>query len=164
MKYYTGIGSRNTPPDILKLMTEIAIALSSDNYILRSGGAGGADEAFEIGATQKRIYIPWSGFNGKSYDGENYLVPDYNEEWVFDYHPRPDYLSRGALRLMSRNTYQVLGDDLNSPSDFIVCWTRDGKASGGTGQALRIAADFKIPVYNLFNEEELLSITRKCNL
>lgn len=164
MKYYTGIGSRNTPPDMLKLMTEIAIALANDTYVLRSGGAGGADEAFEVGASEKRIYLPWSGFNGKAYDGKSYLVPDYNEEFVLDYHPAPYHLGNSGMRLMSRNTYQVLGDDLNTPSDFIVCWTSDGKASGGTGQALRIAKDFKIKIYNLYNENERVEIQKKCKL
>ena len=35
---------------------------------------------------------------------------------------------------------QVLGVSLDSPAEFVLCWTADGEASGGTGQALRIAA------------------------
>jgi len=164
MKFYTGIGSRNTPTDILALMTEIAKVLDNDKYILRSGGAGGADEAFESATPCKRIYLPWSGFNGKQYNGKEYLVPSYNEQWVLDYHPNSHYLTAGMMKLMSRNTYQVLGDDLNTPSAFVVCWTSDGKASGGTGQALRIAKDFNIPIYNLYNDEELETIVKKCKL
>lgn len=45
----------------------------------------------------------------------------------------------------------MLGADLHSPSKFIVCWTRDGGATGGTGQALRIADHYEIPVFNLFD-------------
>lgn len=47
----------------------------------------------------------------------------------------------------------MLGPKLDSPVNFVVCWTSDGKASGGTGQALRIAADpaYAIPVFNLFD-------------
>lgn len=38
IKYYTGIGSRKTPIEILDFMTEIAIYLNKKKYILRSGG------------------------------------------------------------------------------------------------------------------------------
>jgi hypothetical protein len=47
----------------------------------------------------------------------------------------------------------VLGWDLSAPVDFIVCWTKDGKASGGTGQALRLAEDRGIVIENLFFED-----------
>lgn len=154
-KVYTGIGSRETPPDILILMQRLAFALSNDNWILRSGGADGADNAFESKATKKRIYLPWNGFNGRYEDNESYVVPPYNEEYVNDYHPDAFCLSQAGKRLMSRNTYQVLGDSLDAPSDFVVCWTVNGKIKGGTSQALRIAKDFKIPIYNLFYSASL---------
>jgi hypothetical protein len=44
MKYYAGIGSRETPKDILDLISKIAIKLESLGYTLRSGGADGAVE------------------------------------------------------------------------------------------------------------------------
>ena len=47
MKYYTGIGSRETPKDIMQLMSKLAYKLASEGYILRSGAAQGADTAFE---------------------------------------------------------------------------------------------------------------------
>jgi hypothetical protein len=159
MKYYTGIGSRETPIDIQKLMTHIAIALSNDNWILRSGGAEGADTAFELGAKYKRIYLPWNGFNNRSVDTYSYVVPPYNDEMVYDYHPSPERLSAAAMKFMSRNSYQVLGDSLDSPSQFVACWTVNGKESGGTAQAMRIAKDYHIPIYNLFHESE---VTRLC--
>jgi len=63
---YAGIGSRETPEDICALMTQIARALEERGFRLRSGGAGGADLAFEHGTSkpdQREIYIPWKGFN-----------------------------------------------------------------------------------------------------
>lgn len=57
MRYYAGIGSRKSPQDILKFMVKIAKSLS-DSYILRSGGAVGADKAFEYGAKDKEIFRP----------------------------------------------------------------------------------------------------------
>lgn len=42
-KYYAGIGSRSTPKDILKLFESLGRYLATCNFILRSGGADGAD-------------------------------------------------------------------------------------------------------------------------
>lgn len=167
MKRYAGIGSRETPLDIQNLMTRLAITLANDNWILRSGGADGADSAFEAGAVAKEIYLPWDGFNGRYADGKSYLlVPESHEvlEFVYDYHPRGLYLKAAALKFMIRNTYQVLGADLDTPSDVVFCWTSDGKASGGTGQAMRIAKDYSIPIVNLYYPNQLNDWLEKNNL
>jgi hypothetical protein len=158
VKYYAGIGSRETPYHICKMMTAIAKRLSSLDYICRSGGADGADDAFEIGAEYKQIFLPWDGFNGRTANGTSYIVPSYIEEYVFKYHPKPDRLSAAGKKLMSRNTYQILGSDLNTPVEFVLCWTKDGLASGGTGQAIRIAKDRKIPIFNLKTDVEKFSV------
>ena len=50
-KPYTGIGSRNTPADMMLTIAKVGFALGSLGYTLRSGGAQGADTAFEQGAS-----------------------------------------------------------------------------------------------------------------
>ena len=151
MKTYAGIGSRECPPDVCATMSTIASRLDKLGYRLRSGGADGADTAFERGATNKEIFLPWDGFNGRVADGLTYIVPNFDERYTKQFHPKPDSLGKGAKLLMSRNANQVLGRDLNDPVDFILCWTKDGKASGGTGQAMRIAASRNIPIFNFKN-------------
>lgn len=151
MKFYSGIGSRNTPREIMIKMTEIASVLSRHNYILRSGGAPGADTAFEIGAkTRSQIFLPWENFN----ENKQGRVPPFNKELVEKYHPKSSSLSDAGWKFMSRNSYQVLGPSLNDPVEFVLCWTKDGKASGGTGQAMRIAKDYQIPIFNFRNEDD----------
>lgn len=152
---YAGIGSRETPSDICYTMTNIARKLDDIGLILHSGGAEGADVAFERGAFKKRIFLPWDGFNGKRIDGYSYIVPQYEESLTKKYHPGAHHLKPTALKFMSRNSYQVLGPDLQSPVDFVICWTKDGKASGGTGQALRIADAYNIPIFNLKRPNDL---------
>lgn len=151
--HYTGIGSRKTPEDVMSVMTDIAKKLYQKGYTLRSGGAEGADTAFEIGAKEDRmeIYLPYDRFNKRNEDGVSYIVPPYNDHYIYKYHPKPNLLTNKGRLLMSRNTYQVLGMDLKTPSDFVICWTKDGKFSGGTGQALRVAHDNNIRIYNLYN-------------
>lgn len=152
LKYYAGIGSRKTPPDILKMMTKIAEGLSR-NYILRSGGADGADSFFEKGAGEKKcIFLPWKGFNGSK---EKLIeVSTDAMKMASEFHPAWHYLSYGARKLQARNCYQVLGADLKTPVDFIICWTPGGREVGGTAQAIRIAKANHIKVFNLAVEED----------
>lgn len=158
MKIYTGIGSRETPERILRIMLNIAKELAKEQYILRSGGAKGADSAFENGCIAgeglKEIFLPWKGFN----DNPSLLSVVVRRDWAWDmakkYHPAWDRLSIGVKRMMVRNCMQILGFTGDIPTDFVVCWTKDGNASGGTGQAIRIAIDYKIPVYNIFNPKD----------
>lgn len=153
---YTGVGSRQTPFEVRKLMTRIAFFLERRGYVLRSGGAVGADSAFEAGvsdSSMKEVYLPWRGFNTKvsRYEG----VDPKALEMAARFHPAWDDLSTGARELHARNCYQVLGRNLDAPSRFVVCWTKAGRAVGGTAQALRIAAHYGIPVFNLGNDKHL---------
>jgi hypothetical protein len=124
LKSYAGIGSRETPSDVLGLIIEIAIKLDSQGYVLNSGGASGADTAFEQGSSNKQIFLPSDTFNGRHHNGVNYFnyqkLPhkDLAEETVSLYHPAPHKLSEYAFRLMARNTFQVLGKDLQTSVEF----------------------------------------------
>ena len=150
MNAYAGIGSRDTPLGIQIQMTEIARQLRGHGFVLRSGAAKGADQAFERGALdQKEIFIPWNGFEGRQQKPELDLFPELAADIAAQFHPTWDRLSPGAKKLMARTSYQVLGPQLNDPSKFVICWTPGGRVTGGTGQALRIAAYYLIPVYNL---------------
>lgn len=158
-RYYTGIGSRETPPDILVIMTNIARALSHQ-YICRTGGAQGADQAFEAGCTGRcNVFLPWPSF-GCADQSNVYMTSPSAEAFEIAevFHPRWPYISRGARTLHARNSHQILGPQLNDPVDFVICWTKDGKFSGGTGQALRIADSYRIPIWNLKKEDDLVYV------
>lgn len=156
-KAYAGIGSRGTPVDVQKYMEGIAILLAKQGYTLRSGGAEGADTAFETGCDiangDKEIYLPWRLFN----NNESLLIPDVLDKWneakiiSMRFHPYWDKLSKEGEAFHTRNVFQVLGDDLKTPVEFVVCYTVCGGISGGTGQALRIAKHYNIPIINLFH-------------
>jgi hypothetical protein len=68
-------------------------------------------------------------------------------------------LRRGGRALHARNCHQILGWDLDRPAEMVICWTPNGSlngvgsATGGTGQALRLAVEFKVPVFNLALDE-----------
>ena len=163
--YYAGIGSHDTPNDILKLMEELGYLLGKENYILRSGASPGADTAFEEGAkkasSEFEIYLPWEKFQNRT--GEKYIdttkLDNYKKakQIAKNNHPDFDKLSNNGKKLIIRDTYQILGSDLNTLSKFVVTWTYDGcitdrdrsQKTGGTGQAISIASKRKIPIFNL---------------
>lgn len=161
-KYFTGIGSRSTPKDICEIMSIIPIFLNKDHgYILRSGGAPGADLAFEtfLSNDVKNIYLPWKGFNDNKSQLYNVTTGAYSIAEKF--HPAWKSLSQAGKKLHARNVYQVLGEDLNTPSDFVLCWTADfceshetrSRETGGTGTAISIASYFNVPVFNMARKD-----------
>jgi hypothetical protein len=155
MKSYSGIGSRKTSPEILMLMTDVATFLEKHGYVLYSGGAHGADTAFEAGVfdpAMKKIFLPWKKFNNHSSSlcevGEEALV------LAEKFHPSWKWLSGYAKKLIARDGYQVLGEDLKSPVELIICYTPNGKFEGGTGQAMRIALYHGISIFNLYYDSD----------
>ena len=150
--YYTGIGSRQTPISVLQMMHSLATDSVGGGFVLRSGGAPGADTAFEQGCDaahgSKEIYLPFDNFNGhrKSFVSINARAL----EIAAFHHPNWPACSPIARKMHARNAFQILGADLDTPSKFVICWTVNGQPIGGTGQALRMAAYYKIPVVNLF--------------
>lgn len=156
MKYYSGIGSRSTPEPICQAMTAIAQYLTPRGWVLRSGHADGADLAFERGAKYKEIYLPWHGFN-KAQPGQwGHSVPEITplmEQIAKQFHPNWAACSSAARKMHIRNVCQVLGTDCMTPAEMVICWTVGGKGSGGTGQAIRIAKGYNIPVFDLALEK-----------
>lgn len=147
--YYSGIGSRETPDDVAPVMTWVASDLESRGYVLRSGGAPGADTYFEDGVksdSNKEIYLPFKNF--RNHPSPLHDVCDDALQLASEIHPAWDNCRRVARLLHARNCYQVLGKDLNTPAKFVICWTQGGIAKGGTRTAIKLAERFSIPVLN----------------
>ena len=67
---YAGIGSRETPIEVQSKMSKVAKMLEDKGYTLRSGGADGADFAFEKGlgkiSKNKEIYLANTDYRDKT--------------------------------------------------------------------------------------------------
>lgn len=161
--HYAGLGSRSTPAPVFQAMRDLARVLAGRGFTLRSGGADGADIAFELGATEAfgemEIYLPWNGFNKRAYPA----VPLSKGSFELAQTVHPDWfaLSHAAQKLHARNMYQVLGASLREPVDFVICWTEDGcnsentrkQSTGDTASVIVLADRRGIPVYNLANPD-----------
>ena len=168
-KIYAGIGARKTPPEVLAIMQGLATRMEGEGWRLRSGGAAGADAAFESGVqnqANRAIYLPGRSFNQRTAGSGGYYdsttLPGWQDalETVRQFHPAPDRLSPFARNLMARNAMQVLGPDLKSPADLVIAYTPGGQVTGGTGQALRMAGSLGIPIRNL-GDPQVLSAVRQ---
>lgn len=152
---YAGIGSRETPLNIQQQIVDIGFQLGQSGWLLRSGHADGADQAFEEGAISVRgkmeIFLPWPGFNDAP-KGGSYITRKLTPElldYAKQFHPAWDKCSNAAKSMHARNVCQIMGEDGNQLVDLVICWTKNGKGGGGTGQALRIAKHHKIPIFDL---------------
>jgi len=160
---YAGIGSRNTPDDVLMFIQRIARKMAIIGVHLQTGGADGADTAFQIGARKgpSTIYVPWNGYNnlhaGTYGDCEIKLPPNmaHSMQLASQYHPAWDRCSKGARMLHARNMNIILGDQLNTPVKGVICWTEQGLLKGGTAQGIRLAQAWNIPVINLGDPADL---------
>lgn len=168
-KFYTGVGSRSTPRMVRDHMMGIALALGYEGYTLRSGGAEGADAAFEYGANlgyfPKQVFRPIGERSAPTDWISHYASSDWAAaaEIAGQTHPAWHRCNQYARDLHTRNVFQVLGHDLNTPSEFLICWTPDGATTarectmrtGGTGMAIRIADQCDVHVYNMGKRSSL---------
>ena len=166
-------------------MWRVGYLLAQQGWLLRSGGAPGADTAFDKGAIAaggaREIYLPWPSFcrdlreHGPDTDPA-YIVPDlaYHRELIdralyiaSQYHPAWAGLEESHRKLMMRNGFQILGPDLQSPVQMVVCYAKGSvidardrvvDVRGGTGQAVRVASEQPVITYNLALPDHLAAI------
>lgn len=147
-RYYTGIGSRSTPESVLKEITEIAKELERLGFTLRSGGASGADTAFEAGVTNPAKKI--------------ILRPKHStaaaEKVAASIHPMWTACDEYVRKLHGRNVQLVLGEKLDTPSEFVIAWTPEGTDRGGTRTGLVLAKNNSIPTFNLASREQRIAL------
>lgn len=180
---YTGVGSRETPNDILILMRRIGYIMAMKGVALRTGEADGADHAFYKGVVdandihgvkfKNEVFVAGTP---KEYHYVNDIVDIFSSdlmatapiqgfrETAVRIRGNWDDLSYFGAKCHIRNVAQVLGVDGNSPSRGLICWAKpvnppkmtDTKiryVEGGTNTAYCTAILHDIPVYNLHELE-----------
>lgn len=186
------IGSRETPKEIMDLAIEFAYEMIKRGVSFESGGAERMDKVPEIaywrahyeGAARGdlRVYLPFPSFEGyeRYADTAEYVntpqLPNWDEARILATRLYNNYgrnkpleqLSAGIQSLSYRNMYQVLGESLARPKDFIVFWAKPARdkrliVEGGTNLAVALGDEYGIPMVNLFypEQQELLRYVTK---
>ena len=178
---YTGVGSRETPDDILILMRRIGYVMAMKGISLRTGEAEGADHAFYKGVVdandihgvkfKNEVFVaaaPKSHhyvndvvniFSGDS----SFAIQEFRETAIMIRGSWDDLSYFGAMCHI-RNVAQVLGGDGKSPSRGLICWAKPVNpikatdsimryVEGETNTAYCTAILHNIPVYNLHELE-----------
>lgn len=127
-----------------------------------TGGAEGIDEAAMFGSAVEpkrlHVYLPWAKYNREKIpSGANIYVYSKKDHPLWDqsvdlYHPNPANLKQGARALHARN-YGIVCH--GKPVDGVIAVPTDLNSLCGTGQAIRIAEDLRIPLFNLRKKEDL---------
>jgi hypothetical protein len=170
MVAYAGIGSRQTPADIIDIMRLSAIELAKQGYTCNTGACKGADQAFANGALQGygqvQLFVPWpsyeQGWISTLHGKVDVHVFQTNDQEainsVHQFHPAAGKLKQSVMKLHARN-FCILRS-----VSFVICWTPNGSAQGGTGQAIRIAQANNIPVYDLGIIDTLAAFKQRLGL
>ena len=170
---YAGIGSRETPQEVLDKMTEVAKYLDGLGYTLNTGKTFTAKPSTDpkyqkqyeerlafskknngkVGLDEEGADRAFSlGTTKKNLFGVNTPVGKKEMSVMEEIHPSPDRLKEGGKKLMARNTNQIFGENLNTPVDFVLFYAKETKGirpEGGTGQAVEMARRKGIPTINM---------------
>lgn len=163
----TIIGARVTPPAITDEMRKIAHFFAKNGAIVRTGKAAGADAAAVEGCilakkagklkAKPEVYIPWNGY-GKEYTQEwdILLGDDTTASKVAErMHPAWERCSGGVRKLYTRNVGQILGKDLDTPTDLVLYWCKEmnRKPTGGTALAVNLGEEVGAARINMLHPD-----------
>jgi hypothetical protein len=178
--WYAGVGSRETPEEILELMRRISVALYAQGFALSSGDAEGADTAFYEGALLSphfhtlgaRIYLAWNGVRNRYHDPKNYFFDaskfatwETANSIALEARGSWEGMGRGGIAMHTRNVFQIMGACLTDPVRSIVYWGKPvgktEKVKGGTNTALQLAIKCGVKNrINLYTEEGMERATK----
>ena len=126
-KPYAATGNREAPPEILKKFEEIAKKLEALGYTARVGGFEGIEETVEKATTKNEIHLPWREFGQKQ--SRFTFTTDRAMAIAKMFHPTFDTMKKSVQLFLAKNARLIMGDKMNSPALFLLCWTEDGVES-----------------------------------
>jgi hypothetical protein len=158
---YACIGARTTPTKVLSWMARIGERIASAGGRIASGNSTGADQAWAAGANKVDprsviVCLPWRRFEAHAIveGNEIFNLEDLPEEemhqmftLVRNIHPAWRDLKVSAKKLLARNVAIVKGRKA-----VIGYVDHDKIGGGGTGIAFRLADHFKVPTFDVSDE------------
>ncbi len=172
MNVYAGIGSRKLSTEEWNLCYYFGAFMAGRGWLLRTGAAEGADQAFAQGALSVGgaviLCLPWATYNNPWVawavsQGATVRVLQAEDERAYHsvdrFHPASHKLRQGGRALHARNWLIVAG------VSFVLAWPKPDQygSQGGTGQGLRICSDKGVKVFNLNDATVLATVQHELN-
>lgn len=173
--YYAAVGPNNlekaladagsplNADEVKQTITEVAEVLEQAGYTMVTGGEPGVESLFSdaVKNTEKiKAYVPSQSSYYTQKGALKFNLTEADNQSVLDYHPVPSKLNDIAKRAVARYNCEVLGSREGGTKkvDFVLCagpLNRYRRTSGNYTQALRIAWDNDIPVFNLLDPDSM---------
>lgn len=149
------IGSRQTPPDILKWMEYAGAELVKAGHVIVSGNAPGADQAWARGgngvdAARVELCLPWQGFedhairNGNVVRVYDPISGKFYRDHAATIHPRWSRLTPSVRKLHARNVMIVSG------AACLLYYVMK-RSTSGTKFGIEVARKFLVPMHDVGN-------------
>lgn len=162
-RIFTGIGASDTPASACAWLQDLSRQLAAAGWLARSGGADGADTAVEQGVAQAGglmdLHLPWRGYNNRA--SAFFGAQPEAMRLAESVYPRWQEVSASVQRIFGSCVHQLLGAQLQRPSDLVLVWTADGceteaersRRTGGSAIVIVLAHRRGVPVFNLARED-----------
>lgn len=177
------VGSREAPDDALQMGGDFGRACTDRGVAITSGDANGMDLAGYKGALTSpsfdlvgaRVFLSKSPFYYKNrppryadehifFDASRFHNWEQAQALAFEVRGSFAGLDDHGIALQTRNAYQILLDDLQTPVSAVVYWARPigkkGNVKGGTNTAVQLARRFQIPDINIYTDEGARKVER----
>ena len=143
MQYYSVIGSNQVPKHYNVMMETISKLFSKEDFILRTRGVLGFEEAALNGITDynKKIIVPGLDWNK--------IPPDKAYDIAWDNVPKWTKLAPRQQKYKAYVVQTLLGHDLKSKSKFLITYTEDKDTIHEVNLAIRLAREYDIRVFDL---------------
>ena len=155
---------RDAPEEVYGPLAQALKAAEDCGFVIRTSALSELEQGVSNNHKNVELVLPWKGFN--ELDSKFTYTPDEARELAKRAHPTWSALKPGPQTFCATKVRLVLGKDLKSPVQLLIIWTQDGAQSirdctpttGLTRVAIDIAAQMRIPVFNLQRPDALQNI------
>lgn len=156
---YAVTGNKDVPPEIVSKVKELVNYLNGHGFTSRMGCDDPIENAAYESAAKKEAILPWREFN--SIESKFTFTNDRAMAIAKKFHPTFDNMKKGIQLILAKNARLILGNRMDQPARFLLCWTEDGvenirqktAKTGYTGHTIAIACGAGVPVFNLANPD-----------
>ena len=154
-KFYTGIGVAQVSGKMKDSISSIAKYFSDKGYTLRTDLDKGMNEAFRSSSESKELYA----IEGETVENAitaiptDYILSDMKENCL-----SLTAINKESKKKIVRGYYELLGKDLKTPSEFLVCYD---PCTGVVNHIHRLANRLGIKVYNLYEKDVLKELLQQ---